>query len=147
MSDADLNRPPNLVPPYGRKSVAGQLGKMSRAINRGNQGVDPPYQVLAAVAAEGAAAAEPDIITVVAMSGANVALTGLCGFATAGLLLSALLTYVSNIPLLDINMPHLASLSPMIQQSRLMQLMIFNQDLFFSLPALVLIGAGYTGNK
>ena len=75
MSDADLNRPPNLFPPYGRKSVAGQLGKMSRAINRGNQGVDPPYQVLAAVAAE-SAAAEPDIITVVAMSGANVALTG-----------------------------------------------------------------------
>ena len=77
MSDADLNRPPNLFPPYGRKSVAGQLGKMGRAINRGNQGVDPPYQVLAAVAAEGAAAAEPDIITVVAMSGADVALTGL----------------------------------------------------------------------
>lgn len=77
----------------------------------------------------------------------NVIITGLCGFATAGLLICALLTYVTNLPLLDASMPHLSALSPIIQNSTLMQVMIFNQDLWFSLPALVLIVAGYMGNS
>lgn len=77
----------------------------------------------------------------------NIVVTTLCGIATAGLLLSALLTYVSNLPLLDMGMPKLASLSPIIQQSSLMQLMIFNQDLWFSFPAMVLIGAGIASNS
>lgn len=76
----------------------------------------------------------------------NIAITALCGIATAGLLLSTLLTYVSNLPLLDTTMPNLAALSPIIQQSWLMQLMILNQDLWFSFPAIVLIGAGVASN-
>ncbi len=76
----------------------------------------------------------------------NIIITSLCGIATAGLLLSTLLTYVSNLPLLDMSLPNLASLSPIIQQSWLMQLMIFNQDLWFSLPAFVLIGAGFANS-
>ena len=35
----------------------------------------------------------------------------------------------------------------MIQQSQLMQLMILNQDLWFSLPALLLLAAGFMGNR
>ncbi len=77
----------------------------------------------------------------------NIIITALCGFATAGLLLCAILTYAVNLPLLDINMPHVATLSPLIIQSPLMQLMVLNQDLWFSLPALVLIGAGFAGNS
>lgn len=76
----------------------------------------------------------------------NVIVTALCGLSSAALLLSTLLTYVSNVPLLDTAMPKLASLSPIIQQSMLMQLMILNQDLWFSLPAIVLIVAGFAGN-
>ncbi|MFA6522862.1 MAG: hypothetical protein WCS85_00635 [Candidatus Peribacteraceae bacterium] len=77
----------------------------------------------------------------------NMIVTALCGIATAGLLLSTLLTYVTGVPILDMGMPQLASLSPVIQQSNLMQLMIFNQDLWFSFPALVLIGAGFAGKS
>ncbi|MDD4318890.1 MAG: hypothetical protein PHW10_01015 [Candidatus Peribacteraceae bacterium] len=76
----------------------------------------------------------------------NIIVTVLCGAATAGLLLSTLLTYVSNLPILDLTMPQLAQLSPIIQQSPLMQLMIYNQDLWFAGPAVVLIGAGFASN-
>ncbi|MEK7591514.1 MAG: hypothetical protein AAB489_04910 [Patescibacteria group bacterium] len=77
----------------------------------------------------------------------NAALTGLFGFTTAGLLLSTMLTYTAGVPLLDKNLPAVASLSPIIQQSQLMQLMILNQDLWFSLPALALLVAGIVGNR
>ena len=77
----------------------------------------------------------------------NIAFTLLCGLATAGLLLSTLLTYVSNLPILDLSMPTLSSLSPIIQQSPLMQFMILNQDLWFAFPAAVLIGAGLASNR
>ena len=47
MAEADLNRPPNLIPPFGRQGLsAGHLSKLSRAINRGASGVVPPYQLL-----------------------------------------------------------------------------------------------------
>lgn len=72
----------------------------------------------------------------------NAALTGLFGFATAGLLLSTLLTYVAGVPLLDAQLASSESLAPFVQSSQLMQLMIFNQDLWFSLPAVLLIGVG-----
>ena len=73
--------------------------------------------------------------------------TGLFGFSTAGLLLTTLLTYTAGVPLLDTNLPNVATLSPIIQQSPLMQLMILNQDLWFSLPALALLAAGIVGNR
>lgn len=73
----------------------------------------------------------------------NVLITALCGVATAGLLLSTLLIYASGLPLLDASLPNLATLSPIILQSKLMQLMILNQDLLFAFPAIVLIGAGF----
>lgn len=76
----------------------------------------------------------------------NIVITVLCGVATAGLLLSTLLTYASGLPLLDASLPNLASLSPIIRQSMLMQLMIFNQDLLFAAPAIVLVGAGFASN-
>lgn len=77
----------------------------------------------------------------------NAALTGLFGFSTAGLLLSTMLTYTAGVPLLDTNLPNVAALSPIIQQSQLMQFMILNQDLWFSLPALALLIAGIVGNR
>ena len=58
-----------------------------------------------------------------------------------------MLTYTAGVPLLDKNLPAVASLSPIIQQSQLMQLMILNQDLWFSLPALALLVAGIVGNR
>ncbi len=73
----------------------------------------------------------------------NTIITAVMGVATAGLLLSTVLTYVSGVPMLDPNLTAIAAKSPVIQQSQLMQLMILNQDLWFSLPALALIVAGF----
>lgn len=77
----------------------------------------------------------------------NVGVTGLLGFATAGLLLSALLTYIANVPLLDMSLSKTASLSPVIQQSQIMQILILNQDLWFSFPALLLIAVGFLSER
>ncbi len=77
----------------------------------------------------------------------HAALSALFGFTTAGLLVSTLLTYVAGVPLLDTNLPNVASLSPIIQGSPLMQLLTLNQDLWFSLPALLLVAAGLIGNR
>ena len=77
---------------------------------------------------------------------ANLALTGLFGFATAGLLLSTLLTFIANAPLMDASMQQ-AALSPIIQESQLMQIMIIHQDMWFSLPAILLIGVGLISNE
>lgn len=76
-----------------------------------------------------------------------IALTALCGIATGGLLLSTLFTYIAGIPLLDSAAQANAALSSVMQQSALLQLMIQNQDLLFTFPAIVLIAAGYLSNK
>lgn len=68
--------------------------------------------------------------------------TGLFGFATAGLIVIALLTFVAGSPLLDPTLGAKEILKPLMGQSYLVQVMILNQDLWFSLPALLLIGFG-----
>ena len=73
--------------------------------------------------------------------------TGLFGFATAGLLLSTVLSYVAGVPLLDMTLSRTAALSPVIEQSQMMQIMLLNQDLWFTLPALLLIAAGFVSNR
>jgi len=68
--------------------------------------------------------------------------TGLFGFATAGLIVIALLTFVAGAPLLDPTLGAQALLQPLMKQSSLVQVMVLNQDLWFSLPALLLVGFG-----
>ncbi len=77
----------------------------------------------------------------------TTALTSLVGFATAGLLLTTLLTYVAGVPLLDVSLTQATTLSPIIQQSQFMQIMIFNQELWFAAPALLLLVIGFVGNQ
>jgi hypothetical protein len=77
----------------------------------------------------------------------NMVLTILCGVATSGLLLSTLLTYASSAPLLDSSIATTGSLLPIIQQSQLMQILIINQDVFFLLPAVVLLVTGILSNR
>lgn len=74
-------------------------------------------------------------------------LTALFGVATAGLILSTLLTFVAGSPLLDVNLAQAEAVSPIIQQSKLIQLMILNQDLWFALPALLLLGVGFLSSE
>ena len=68
--------------------------------------------------------------------------TGLFGFATYGLIVIALLTFVAGSPLLDPTLGAKEILVPLMGQSYLVQVMVLNQDLWFSLPALLLIGFG-----
>jgi len=68
--------------------------------------------------------------------------TGLFGFATGGLIVIALLTFVAGSPLLDPSLGAKEILTPLMGQSYLVQAMVLNQDLWFSLPALLLVGFG-----
>lgn len=77
----------------------------------------------------------------------NVLLTGIFGFATAGLLLISLFIFVTDVALLDPNIEKLETANALMQKSRLTQLMLLNQDLWFSLPALLLIAVGFISNE
>lgn len=77
----------------------------------------------------------------------NTIITGLFGLATAGLLLSTLLNYVANVPLLDAQLEAASQMSPLAEQSRLMQVMIRNQDLWYALPALLLLLVGFISSE
>jgi hypothetical protein len=77
----------------------------------------------------------------------NVILTAVFGFATAGLLLITLFIFVADVPLLDPNIEKIKTIAPLLKNSRLMQVMILNQDLWFSLPALLLISVGFLSNE
>ena len=71
-----------------------------------------------------------------------LAATGCFGFATAGLIVTTLLTFIAGAPLLDPALGSKEILAPLMQSSSLVQVMILNQDLWFALPALLLIGFG-----
>lgn len=76
----------------------------------------------------------------------NTVLTGVFGFATAGLLLTTLLTFIAGAQLLDLGLAQTAIFSPIIKQSNLMQIMILYQNIWFVLPAVLLIGVGVVSN-
>ncbi len=76
----------------------------------------------------------------------NMAMTAVAGFATAGLLLTTLLTFIAGAPLLDMQVTASPGLAAILEQSQLMSLMIGNLDLWFTLPAAVLITAGILSN-
>lgn len=78
----------------------------------------------------------------------NMVLTGVSGFATAGLLLATLLTYISGAPLLDMAVTATTpGMQAILSQSTLMSYILFNLDVLFILPAGVLIAAGFLSNQ
>lgn len=77
----------------------------------------------------------------------NTLLTGFFGFATAGLLLSTLTTYISGMPLLDASLADAPSLAPFLLQSRLLLVLVQFQDLWFALPAILLVVIGFISNE
>lgn len=77
----------------------------------------------------------------------NSLLTALFGFATAGLLLISLFIFVTDIPILDPAVDQNETITAILDKSKLMQVMILNQDLWFSLPALLLIAVGFVSNE
>ena len=77
----------------------------------------------------------------------SLAATGLFGFATAGLIITSLLTFITGAPLLDPTLGTQPLLAPLMQTSAMVQIMVLNKDLWFSLPALLLIGFGLMRNQ
>lgn len=77
----------------------------------------------------------------------GIVLTLLFGISTAGLLLTTILTYVTGVPLLEMNLSTVQALGPVVQQSQVMQLLIENQDVCFTLPAVILALVGLTHNS
>lgn len=80
-------------------------------------------------------------------SAVNALLTAVFGFATAGLLLISLFIFVADVQILDPNVENIEEISALLSKSKLMQVMILNQDLWFSLPALLLIAVGVISNE
>ncbi|MCK5018872.1 MAG: hypothetical protein KAS32_17550 [Candidatus Peribacteraceae bacterium] len=69
--------------------------------------------------------------------------TGVFGFVTAGLMLTTLLTFAADAPLLDKGLSSREPLLGIMQNSELMRIIIENQDVWFALPAIILIGFGF----
>jgi len=74
-------------------------------------------------------------------------ITGAFGFATSGLLLSALLTYIAAKPLLDDTLGQAPLLQPLLHGSTLVQIMVDYQNVWFCLPALLLLTIGFISNR
>ncbi len=72
--------------------------------------------------------------------------TGLFGFSTAGLVVSTILTYAAGSGILDSTLAAHGTIVPLAAGSTLMQLMILNQDLWYTLPAFLIIALGFLHN-
>lgn len=76
----------------------------------------------------------------------NMVYTGLFGFSTAGLIVSTILTYAAGSGILDTAIAAQGVIGPLAQDSTLMQLMILNQDIWYTLPAFLIIAMGFLHN-
>lgn len=70
-------------------------------------------------------------------------LTGLIGFANASLLLATLVAFIAGRPILDPLLVTSPVLMPLMDQSTLVWALVHYQDLWFALPAFLLLGAGF----
>ena len=77
----------------------------------------------------------------------DIVLTGAFGFATSGLLLSALLTYIAAKPILDDGLSAAPLLAPLLEQSSLVRIMVDYQNIWFCLPALLLLVVGFLSQR
>ena len=77
----------------------------------------------------------------------DIVMTGIFGFVTAGIMLSTLMTFVADAPLLDKNIGQSPFIISIVAQSHLMELMVLYQDLWFSLPAIILLTIGFMSGE
>ncbi len=73
--------------------------------------------------------------------------TAIFGLLTAGLLLSALLTYIAATPILDGNLATAPFLLPIVQSSPLVRIMVEYQNVWFALPAILLLTIGILSRR
>lgn len=72
--------------------------------------------------------------------------TGLFGLTTAGLIVASLLTFATNGGILDGHALPWNQLAPIANGSRMMLLLVLNQELWFSLPAILILATGFLHN-
>lgn len=77
----------------------------------------------------------------------SIVYTGLFGFATAGLIVSTILTYASGTGILDATLIAQSAVANITKGSVLMQLMILNQDIWYTLPAFLIVATGFIHNE
>ena len=73
----------------------------------------------------------------------SILMTLLVNFATAGLMLTGILTFIAGTSLLDPLLATNPALAPLLKASTLVQVIVLNQNLWFSFPALLLLGIGF----
>lgn len=73
----------------------------------------------------------------------SLVFTALFGFSTAGLIVSSILTFIAGSAILDNGFLTNTPLLPLFEHSTLLQVMILNQDLWYMLPALLIIVVGF----
>lgn len=73
-------------------------------------------------------------------------LTVVFGATSAALLLSSLLVIISGTPVFSGTLAASPAIAPLLSQSLLLQILAQNQELFFALPALLLLAAGFLFN-
>ncbi len=76
----------------------------------------------------------------------SIVYTGFFGFATAGLIVSTVLTYASGSGILDATLIAQGAIADITKGSTLMQLMILNQDIWYTLPAFLIVATGFIHN-
>jgi hypothetical protein len=78
---------------------------------------------------------------------ADLLITTVYGIATGGLLLCILITYVAQAPILSTTIGQSPSIAPLLSQSQLVQVMVDYQNVWFALPAILLLGIGLWSKK
>ncbi len=76
----------------------------------------------------------------------NIAITGAFGLTTAFLILVTLATYIAGVPLMSPLLGESQAIAPILQQSVLLQVLVHYQDIWFALPALLLLIVGFYDN-
>lgn len=77
----------------------------------------------------------------------SIVYTGLFGFSLSGLIVSTVLTYAAGNGILDSGIVTSGAIAPLVANSTLMQLMILNQDIWFTLPAFLIVAVGLIHNN
>lgn len=69
--------------------------------------------------------------------------TGLLGFSLAGLIASTILSYAAGNDVLTSGFLATIAIGPLLKQSTLAELLILNQDLWYALPAFLIVTMGF----
>lgn len=73
----------------------------------------------------------------------SMILSALFGLATAGLLAAGILTFATGGGILDGQAVRWSQLAPIASGSQLLLLLVLNREIFFTLPALLILAAGF----